>query len=118
MTEKQFQRKLKKMQKEGERYKQIKEVADAYVGYFPEKKERKTSNIMLIVSVIAVLSYVIAAFWVQLVTGMEISPTVTTLYFAFWTTEIYSMSRIRINKERYKQNIFTSEFIDGDGING
>lgn len=118
MTEKQFQRKLKKMQTEGERYKQIKEVTDVYAEYFPEKKERKTSNIMLVVSVIAVLSYVVAAFWVQLMTGVEISPTVTTLYFAFWTTEIYSMSRIRINKERYKQNTFTSEFFDGDGING
>lgn len=118
MTEKQFQRKLKKMQQEGERYKQIKEVSDAYAEYFPEKKERKTSNIMLVVSVMAILGYVVASFWVQLVAGMEVSPTITTLYFAFWTTEIYSMSRIRISKERYKQSTFTSEFIDGDGING
>lgn len=118
MTEKQFQRKLKKMQKEGERYKQIKEVSDAYAGYFPAKKERKVSNIMLVVSVIAVLGYVVAAFWVQLMTGAEISPTVTTLYFAFWTTEIFSIASIKRNKDRYKQNTFTSEFIDGDGING
>lgn len=119
MTDRQFKRKLKKMQKEGERYKQIKEVADAYAGYFPAKKERKVSNIMLIVSVVAVLGYVVAAFWVQLMTGTEISPTVTTLWFAFWTTEVYSMSRIRINKYKYEQqNTFTSEFTDGDGING
>ena len=118
MTEKQFQRKLKKMQKEGERYKQIKEVSDAYAEYFPTKKERKVSNIMLVISVAAVLGYVVAAFWVQLMTGVEVSPTVTTLYFSFWVTEIWSLSRIRINKERYKQNIFTSEFTDGDGING
>ena len=118
MTEKQFQRKLKKMQKEGERYKQIKEVADTYAEYFPEKKERKTSKIMLVVSVAAVLGYVVAAFWVQLMTGTEISPTVTTLWFSFWSLEVWNLSRIKINKDRYTQNTFTSEFTDGNGING
>ena len=118
MTEKQFQRKLKKMQKEGERYKQIKEVTDAYAGYFPAKKEKKVSNIMLVISVVAVLGYVAAAFWVQLMTGTEISPTVTTLYFSFWVCEIWNLARIRVNKEKYKQHTFISEFTDGDGING
>ena len=118
MTEKQFQRKLKKMQKEGERYKQIKEVLDVYAGYFPAKKERKTSNIMLVVSVAAVLGYVIAAFWIQLMSGTEVSPTVTTLWFAFWTCEIWQLARIKVNKDRYKQSTITSEFMDGDGING
>ena len=118
MTEKQFQRKLKKMQKEGERYKRIKEVLDAYAGYFPEKKERKVSNIMLVVSVAAVLGYVVAAFWVQLMTGVEVSPTVTTLWFAFWTCEIWQLAHIKVNKDKHTQNTFTSEFIDGDGING
>lgn len=121
MTEKQFQRKLKKMQKEGERYKQIKELSDAYAEYFPEKKEKKVSNIMLVVSVIAVLSYVVAAFWIQLMTGAEISPTVTTLYFSFWTIEVWNMSRIKINKIKNNSNItdtIINDFVDGNGING
>ena len=116
MTEKQFQRKLKKMQKEGERYKQIKEVSDAYAEYFPGKKEKKVSNIMLIVSVFAVLGYVMAAFWIQLMTGTEISPTVTTLYFAFWTSEIWALTAIKRNKIKhsYDEVIYSAE----DGING
>lgn len=118
MTEKQFQRKLQKMQKEGERYKQIKEVSDTYAEYFPIKKERKTSKIMLVVSVAAVLGYVVAAFWIQLMSGIEVSPTVTTLWFAFWTCEIWQLARIKVNKDKYIQNTFTSEFTDGDGING
>lgn len=118
MTEKQFQRKLKKMQKEGERYKQIKEVADTYAEYFPQKKEKKTSTIMLIVAVTAVLGYVVAALWLQLVSGIEVSPTITTLWFTFWTVEIWQLARIKVNKDKHVQNTFTSEFIDGDGING
>ena len=118
MTEKQFQRKLKNMQKEGERYKQIKEVADTYAEYFPEKKEKKITNIMLVISVMAVLGYVVAAFWIQLMTGTEISPTVTTLYFSFWVCEIWNLARIRVSKEKYKQNIIMSEFTNGDGIGG
>lgn len=118
MTEKQFQRKLKKMQQEGERYKQIKEVSDAYAEYFPEKKERKTSNIMLVVAVFAVLGYVIAALWLQLISGIEVSPTITTLWFTFWTVEIWQLARIKVNKDKYTKPTITSEFIDGDGING
>lgn len=118
MTEKQFQRKLKKMQKEGERYKQIKEVSDAYAEYFPQKKERKTSNIMLVVAVFAVLGYVIAALWLQLISGIEVSPTITTLWFTFWTVEIWQLARIKVNKDKNTKPIIASEFIDGDGING
>ena len=118
MTDRQFKRKLKKMQKEGERYKQIKEITDAYAGYFPAKKERKTSKVMLVVSVMAVLGYVVAAFWVQLMTGTEISPTVTTLWFSFWSLEVWQLARIRINKDKHIQHAAISEFIDGDGING
>lgn len=116
MTEKQFQRKLKKMQKEGERYKQIKEVSNAYAEYFPAKKEKKVSNIMLIVSVLAVLGYVVAAFWVQLMTGAEISPTVTTLWFAFWTSELWALASIKRNKIKhsYDEIIYNTE----DGVDG
>ena len=116
MTDRQFKRKLKKMQKEGERYKQIKEVSDAYAGYFPAKKEKKVSNIMLIISVVAVLGYVAAAFWVQLMTGTEISPTVTTLWFAFWTSELWALTSIKRNKIKhsYDETIYNTE----DGIGG
>jgi hypothetical protein len=115
MTERQFQRKLKKMQKEGERYKQIKEVSDAYAEYFPEKKQRKTSNIMLVVSVTAVLGYVVAAFWIQLISGIEVSPTVTSLWFAFWTSEIWILSSIKKNKIKYSYDEINYNIEDGIG---
>ena len=118
MTEKQFQRRLKRIQKQGERHKQEKELMDVYAEYFPEKKQRKVSNIMLVVSVIAIMGYVIAAFWLQLMISIEISPTITALYFAFWTTEIYAISSIKRNKIKYSQETPLGDFIDGNGING
>ena len=41
MTDKQYQRKLNKIKKQGERYKQEKELRDIYAEYMPGKKERK-----------------------------------------------------------------------------
>ena len=118
MTERKFQRRLKKIQKQGERYKKEKELMDAYADYFPEKKRRKTSNIMLVVSVIAIMGYVIASFWLQLMTSIEISPTVTTLYFAFWTSELWALMAIKRNKIKYSQETILGDFVDGNGING
>lgn len=118
MTEKQFQRRLKKIQKQGERYKKEKELTDVYAEYFPEKKQRKISNIMLTASVIAIVGYVIASFWLQLMTSIEISPTVTTLWFAFWTSELYILSNIKKNKLRYPQDMHPGDFVDGNGIDG
>ena len=116
MTEKQFQRKLKKIQKEGERYKQEKALIDAYAEYFPHKKEKKVSNIMLVVSVLAILGYVLAAFILQFITNVEISPTITTLWFAFWTVEIWQLARIKVNKINNTQ--IDIPFFEENGIDG
>lgn len=98
MTDKKFQRKLDKIRKQGERYKQEKELRDAYAEYVPEHKKRKVSNIMLVVSVIAILGYVVADYILQYVTGYEISTTITPYWFAFWTSEIFVLAGIKISK--------------------
>lgn len=101
MTDKAFQRKLNKIKKQGERYKQIKEVADAYVEYLPkhkEKKKKKVSNIMLCVSVIAIVGYVVADYILQSKIGVELSPTITPYWFAFWTGEIFVLAGMKTSK--------------------
>jgi len=98
MSEKRFQKKLKKMQKRGERYKQLKEMQDAYSEYIPEHKKRKVSNILLIVSVIAIVTYVVADFLLQYSTGYELSPTITPYWFGFWTGEIFLLAGIKVSK--------------------
>ena len=98
MTEKRLQRKLAKIKKKGEQYKQIKELEDAYAEYMPEKKTRKVSNVMLIIIVIAIVGYFAANLWLQYNMGLEISPTLTGCWFAFWGTEIVALAAIKTSK--------------------
>lgn len=98
MTDKQYQKKLEKIKKRGERYKQEKELRDAYAQYMPEKKERKVSNIMLVVIVLAIVGYAVANFYLQYNLGIEISSTLTTCWYSFWGVEIAALSAIKVTK--------------------
>lgn len=98
MSDKRFQKKLEKIKKRGERYKQEKELRDAYAEYLPEHKKRKVSNIMLAVSVIAIVGYVVANYILQSHMGIEISPTITPYWFSFWTIEVFALAGIKIGK--------------------
>ena len=96
-TEK-FKRKLRKIKRQGEQYKIEKQLRDAYAEYWPEHKKRKTSNIMLVISVVAIVGYVVADYVLQYNTGVELSPTITPYWFAFWTSEVFLLAGIRISK--------------------
>lgn len=98
MNNKRFKRKLKKIRQQCEQYKQEKELVDSYAEYWPERKKRKISNIMLVALVISITIYTIAAFWLQFKTGVEVSPTLTTVFFSFWIGEVFSLAGIRITK--------------------
>ena len=104
MTDKRFQRKLEKIKKQGERYKQEKELEDAYAEYIPDRKKKKVSNIMLVIIVIAIIGYVVADFILQYKIGYEISPTITTCWFSFWGAEILALAGIKISKVRNTTN--------------
>lgn len=98
MNEKRFKRKLKKMRIKGEQNRRIKEVEDAYAEYVPEKKKRRFSSIMIVVIVINIVAYTLASLIVQMHTGVEMSPTVTTCWYSFWTIEIIALTGIKISK--------------------
>ena len=67
-------------------------------------KERKVSNIMLIVIIIAITLYAAADFVLQYFTSIEVSPTLTTCWFAFWGTEIVSLAVIKTSKIKHGQD--------------
>jgi len=98
MNEKRFRRKLKKMRIKGEQNRRIKEVEDAYAEYVPEKKKRRFSSIMIVIIVINIVAYTLASLIVQMHTGVEMSPTVTTCWYSFWTIEIIALTGIKISK--------------------
>lgn len=52
--------------------------------------------------VVAIVSYTVAAFVLQFVTQVEISSTLTTAYFTFWTVEILAIASIKNVKEKRK----------------
>ena len=65
------------------------------------KQKRKVSNVMLVLIIIAIVLYTAAEFAVQALTGTEISPTLTTAWFAFWTVEIVALAAIKTTKVKH-----------------
>lgn len=63
-----------------------------------KKGKKKVSNIMLVIVCIMIIAYAVASFALQYFGDAEISPTLTTAWFAFWGTEIISLAGIKISK--------------------
>ena len=97
MSDKRFQKKLKRIEKRGERQKAKSELEAKYAKYYPSKR-RKVSNIMLAVVVIAIVGYVAANFILQYKTGMSMDSTITTAWFSFFTVEIVALTGIKVSK--------------------
>lgn len=57
-----------------------------------------TSTKILISAIIAVISYTVASLYIQYHTGVEVSSTLTTLWFSFWTVEIVVLAGIKVSK--------------------
>lgn len=98
MLERIFQKELQWIEKRGERQKQRHEAQLKYAEYYPHREGAKVSNVMLAIIVIMIVGYVIASFVLQYHTSIEMSPTITTCWFAFWTVEIVALAGIRISK--------------------
>jgi len=98
MNDKRFQKKLEKIRKKGERQKEKMELEAQYAEYYPHRRGAKVSNVMLVIIVLAITIYTIASFILQFVTAVEISGTLTTCFFAFWSAEVISLAGIRVSK--------------------
>lgn len=121
MSDKRFQKKLKKIEKKGERQKAKSELEAKYAEYYPSKR-RKVSNIMLVVVVTAIVLYTIASFILQFYTSVEISSTLTTCFYAFWSSELIALTTLKTSKiikgtdkEDIKNDIPCAEDEDREG---
>ena len=101
MNAERFKRKLRRIRRKGEMYKKEQEVRNVYAEYWPDRRKRKVSNIMLVIIVVAIMAYTIASFWVQYKTGVAIDATLSTLYYGFWTVELISLTTIKNSKTKY-----------------
>ena len=75
------------------------------------QKERKTSNVVLVAIIIAIVLFTIACLYIQYATGVEVSSTLTTLWFTFWTVEIVALTGIKIAKVMKSDNLKTDDVI-------
>lgn len=73
------------------------------------KKKKSYAQKLLPWIIVAIMLYTFAAFVLQFVTQIEISSTLTTVYFAFWTVEIISIASIKNVKEKRKTNQSNNE---------
>ena len=80
------------------------------------KKKRKVSNIMLVLICTMIILYTVADFILQYFTNIEVSPTLTTAWFAFWGTELVALAAIRTSKLKHGVDPTTSD-IEEDVIN-
>lgn len=56
---------------------------------------------MLLFIVVAIVLFTAADFALQYFTGTEVSPTLTTAWFAFWGAEIVSLAAIKTSKVKH-----------------
>jgi hypothetical protein len=62
------------------------------------KSKKKVSNIMLVVACLMIILYTAADFALQYFTSIEVSPTLTTAWFAFWSSELFMLAGIKVSK--------------------
>ena len=62
------------------------------------KPKKKVSNIMLVIACTMITLYAAADFVLQYFTSIEVSPTLTTAWFAFWSSELFMLTGIKISK--------------------
>lgn len=70
------------------------------------RRKRKKSDYVLAVSILAIVLYTVAGIAVQLITTTEISPTLTTAWYSYWTVEIVTLAGIKIANIRKGENDF------------
>lgn len=80
-----------------------------------QKPKRKVSNMMLVLICTMIILYTAADFALQYFTQIEVSPTLTNAWFAFWGTELVALAAIKttkVIKEKDKEPIEDNEVIN------
>lgn len=109
MSKKEFSLRLKKIQNDNEQI-ELREKLRAERNKFRRSKINKmnTSNKVLIAAIIAIVLFTIACLYIQYHIGTEVSSTLITLWFSFWTVEIVALTGIKISKVIKTQNSDTN----------
>jgi biotin transporter BioY len=85
------------------------QISPKSVGGNMKKKKKKTSKIILVVICVMITLYTAANFVLQYFAGVEVSPTLTTAWFAFWGTELIALAAIKTTKVKHNKEKETIE---------
>lgn len=80
------------------------------------KTKKKVSNIMLVLICVMIIGYTAADFALQYFTSIEVSPTLTTAWFAFWGVELVNLTIIKTTKVKHGQDTVEGDPLENDSI--
>lgn len=69
----------------------------------PFRLTLKFNKLIVLLSIVAIISYTIAAILLQKYTMTELSPTLTTCVYSFFGTELLGLAGIKIFDTKYQQ---------------
>lgn len=69
--------------------------------YLPFRLVLKFNKLIVLLSIVAIISYTIAAILLQKYTMTELSPTLTTCFYTFFGTELLGLAGIKIYDTKY-----------------
>ncbi len=72
--------------------------------YIPFRFQFKFNKMIVMLSIVAIISYTIAAILLQKYTMAELSPTLTTCVYAFFGTELLGLAGIKICDTKFTQS--------------
>ena len=71
--------------------------------YLPFRLKLKFNKLIVLLSIVAIIAYTVAAILLQKYTMMELSPTLTTCVYAFFGTELIGLAGIKICDTKFMQ---------------
>lgn len=69
--------------------------------YFPIRFSIKFNKLIVMICIAAIVSYTIAAILLQKNTSIEVSPTLTTCFYAFFGTELIGLAGIKMMDTKF-----------------
>ena len=96
ISKKEFDSRMRKIQLKNEQI-QLRNKLRKERNKYRRKKKMNTSTKVLISIILAIVLYTIACLYIQHETSVEVSSTLTTLWFSFWTVEIIALTGIKIS---------------------
>lgn len=74
-----------------------------FKSYLPFHIKLKFNKLVVLLSIVAIISYTIVAILLQKYTMTELSPTLTTCVYGFFGTELLGLAGIKIFDTKYQQ---------------